>query len=364
MYQYSEPKQIEMTKQADYLPQTPEAATVDRTTQVGALIVANEVSAGVGEQSAAGEVFAAYEYFAPYISAQIKSMSYDDDRHVRADERNDFIEKGASSLVFGFDVAGTQYVAKAGRNTDMDRALSVENDVENLTTGRGIPRLEQVVAASREDGVVVSERMPGKDITHCTAEEMGAVTKDQLVDALAAMRAAFAAGIDFDSKPANFMYDPEQGFGFIDYARPGTPSDVRPYTDTLAVRGLVESLWAFGRESYSLEVRGVTNETDIYEKYAARGKYTEVEVQLYGLLRDALQESSGEYSTDVTPVIAQIEAHIDSRRELAENYKDPAWLVAHIARLKQEVTERVDRDTAYAAERAAAFARGDNPDIF
>jgi hypothetical protein len=90
----------------------------------------------------------------------------------------------------------------------------------HITAGaraRNIDGLEKIVAASYEEGVIISEFATGNHLHELTVEQMGAIPDDHLDALLAARREAMERGIQFDSHPANVLYDREQGFTDIDY---------------------------------------------------------------------------------------------------------------------------------------------------
>lgn len=164
------------------------------------------------------ELLAAYEDFGPLVhTLQEEVKGYDSPAM-----HPDYLAAGLNAKVFSLSQNGHEYVARVphsdGPNsTDEPNPSAVDYRIRAGMRGKGIPHLEQIVAFSYEDGVVISERMPGRVISKVTAEELGHVTDKQLNDLIDTFIAAHKAGIHIDPRPSNYFYDKEQGFGIVDY---------------------------------------------------------------------------------------------------------------------------------------------------
>lgn len=140
----------------------------------------------------------------------------------------DYLGSGVRSDGFLIEKDGKRYVAKIPRsmNDYEDYMLtgtapdpeSVDNYTLAAMRGRGIPHLEQIVGISYEKGVIISELMPGKDVTELTAEDRAHITDEQIAELAHTIKEANEAGVLTEvENPSNMFYDREQGFGFIDY---------------------------------------------------------------------------------------------------------------------------------------------------
>ncbi|MFZ2545370.1 MAG: hypothetical protein WAW80_05315 [Candidatus Saccharimonadales bacterium] len=127
-----------------------------------------------------------------------------------------FAGAGTNSAAFSFEQDGMEYIAKVSHGGSRD-AQAADRRLFDLEPGKDIPHLEQLAAISYVDGVTIVERLPGKDMFHNSIEMTRNVKDGQLITAIATMKHAHEAGVAFDPKPANFLYDKDQGFGFIDY---------------------------------------------------------------------------------------------------------------------------------------------------
>lgn len=93
----------------------------------------------------------------------------------------------------------------------------INQKLEGAVRGLGVRGLEQVVAASAEEGVFVSERVPGAKIRKLALEQKRQVTDKQLGDLVRTVVEANALGLRIDVDQGNILYDKDAGFGIVDY---------------------------------------------------------------------------------------------------------------------------------------------------
>ncbi len=128
-----------------------------------------------------------------------------------------FMGSGSNSSVFRITHNNNDYAVripngKRVKPSDIDRHLA------GAVLGRGIPHLEQIIAASYEDGITVAEIMPGKEMDKTmTIKDVQAISNEHLAVLVDTLIAVNARGIEIDPKPSNFFYDSESGFGIVDY---------------------------------------------------------------------------------------------------------------------------------------------------
>jgi hypothetical protein len=184
----------------------------------------NASSVYVGQVAVAGEVVAsrrseitqAYGDFKPVIDLD-NLVEIAKNQGMRL-EYERFMGQGEHSAVFMITVGGRDFVARIPKSNDrhVGNAL-VESHLVAAELGHNIPGLEQFVAGSLEDGVVISEIMPGSSIAHVASEELAMVKADQLDRLVETIIQAKERGIFIDPNPSNIFYDTEAGFGIIDY---------------------------------------------------------------------------------------------------------------------------------------------------
>lgn len=158
------------------------------------------------------EILKAYEHFAPIVSALKAELSDPASRS----EHSSFIGKGSNAAVFSIHDGGRKYAVRVPKSSRTSPA-SIEGHVAGAVLGQGVPHLEQIVAASYEDGVTVAEIMPGKEVGRLSVDEIRSITDEQLSDLVDTIVAARERDIEIDPKVSNFFYDQYAGFGIVDY---------------------------------------------------------------------------------------------------------------------------------------------------
>lgn len=127
-----------------------------------------------------------------------------------------FVGQGSNSMAFTIEEGDKSYIVRVPHGAEAKPSI-IDSHLAGAVLGKGIPLLEQIVAASYENGVTVAEVVPGKEMGDLTVEDIQQVTDAQLGELADALIAANTHGIEIDPKPSNFLYDPEAGYGIIDY---------------------------------------------------------------------------------------------------------------------------------------------------
>lgn len=151
------------------------------------------------------EIIENYESFSELIG-QLRSKVDD----------SGLIGSGAHSDVFKVKNGSKDYAVRVVKQVDR-RVEIMHSHITAGARARNIDGLEKIVAASYEEGVIISEFAIGNHLQELTVEQMSAIPDDHLDALLATRREAMERGIQFDSHPANVLYDREQGFTDIDY---------------------------------------------------------------------------------------------------------------------------------------------------
>jgi len=100
----------------------------------------------------------------------------------------------------------------SGRKVEITNSHVVSGAKAKNLTG-----LEQIVSASYEDGVIISEYVPGTHVGDLVLDQINNMPNGHLQALLQNRKAAMEAGIQFDSHPDNIIYDEVNGFTDIDY---------------------------------------------------------------------------------------------------------------------------------------------------
>ncbi len=137
------------------------------------------------------------------------------------DTKRDLIASGLDADVYAYNHGGEDYVVRVVKKEVLAANPAKTDDyVTALLHGRGIKGLEQVVAGSYQDGVVVSERAPGnslKDLLNSKPEVIDNIPDAHLTQLLTLFEQMQERGLVADVNHGNLIYDEKQGFTLVDY---------------------------------------------------------------------------------------------------------------------------------------------------
>lgn len=153
------------------------------------------------------ELLQAYDAFAPLV-APITDLELDQ-------SGVELLGRGAVSETYAIEKDGQQYVARTIHNDEDHITLETEY-VQGMLKAKGKKGLEQIVAVSYKDNMVISERAAGRTVDRLTTEDIAAITDQQLIDLVAAAQHADDLGIVLDMFSGNILYDKEAGFTIVD----------------------------------------------------------------------------------------------------------------------------------------------------
>ena len=147
----------------------------------------------------------------------VRQLTHEYSTLAKVTDHPNFIGAGVYSAAFQLVCDEQEYVVRIPHYT-RPSPRTVERYLSGLLRTQGVPHLEQVVAASYEDGVTVAERMPGKPMNNSlTKDDISAIADQQLSDLVDTLARAIDCGVAIDPKPTNVLYDRQAGFGLIDY---------------------------------------------------------------------------------------------------------------------------------------------------
>ena len=131
-------------------------------------------------------------------------------------ENSALIGAGTHSNVYKISKDGREYAVRDVR-VGARRVEIMHSHIAAGARAKSLRGLEQIVAASYEEGMIVSEFVPGSNLQELTVEQLAAIPDDHFDMLVSARLAAMEKGVVFDDHPPNTLYDPEQGFTDIDY---------------------------------------------------------------------------------------------------------------------------------------------------
>ncbi len=157
------------------------------------------------------EIIKNYGKFAPEIAA-LKARLSQTQNDV---SDTDFLAAGGYSRVFLIHHEGTPYAVRIPyESNSVDH---VDLHVAAAAIANGTPHVENIVAASYEEGVTVAELMPGTSLSNLEPKVFAAINDTQLREMVRTIQRMNQIGLmaDFQGQ-GNILYDPEDGFGFVD----------------------------------------------------------------------------------------------------------------------------------------------------
>lgn len=249
-------------------------------------------------------------------------VQYDDPEKYPA-----FLGKGSNSRVYAADIGNTLYAVRIPKAERVDAGV-VDGHMAAALLGRWAPHLEQIVAASYEHGVTVAEIMPGVDMTHISAEEVGRVQDAQIEELIDTLQDSQARGINIDPKPSNLLYDPLEGYGIVDYQTP----------DDFALQGIGETV---GSIASALARAGLFGKNLDYEKYETYQYIQTMQLANLSVVRRYRAAARERLHRDEYEVAAnKIESVLATMQASLQECGNPEMIKARIERTKESRESR------------------------
>lgn len=141
-----------------------------------------------------------------------------------------FLGDGQNANAFWFDHEDRRLVARIPHRPDGHPA---HEHMRAFTKGNKIPNLQTLVAASPEGNVIVTELLPGKNANKLNLEDCETMPDEHIANAIKLLIKMNEAGLGFDPKAENMMYDKATGFSILDYSRQDESSTNTPPKDIM-----------------------------------------------------------------------------------------------------------------------------------
>jgi hypothetical protein len=228
------------------------------------------------------------------------------------------LNSGGTSSGYVLHVPEGDFVVRLPRYFDLreGNANTANGNIEALDRVRGIPGVEQLTAISIEDGVTVSELLPGKDGSYLFGEDISSVTSEQLERLLSTLEVLHERDIRTDSKPSNFLYDPEKGFSVLDFSiEPEGGTD--EYHQSMQQK--VKDVAAL------LSVSGGVNEMAVMAKSAEEFAFLSKDRGDRLQVRQAFYVLCAERYPGEAELLASIKPDLVAEAEVVRNWSDPEW---------------------------------------
>lgn len=112
---------------------------------------------------------------------------------------------------------GKEYAVRSYVSPDIAH-IDFANRLPALVHGLGRQGLEQLVAYSPQDGVLVTRRQPGRPFRTIGLDEAATMTQRQFDELALTIDFATRAKIEVNQTPDSILFDPIEGFSVVDYS--------------------------------------------------------------------------------------------------------------------------------------------------
>ncbi len=287
-------------------------------------------------------ILSAYKRFAPIVKALKKELKDPGNRksHIA------FLGNGSNATAFTIRLAEQDYVVRVPNGTEA-KPESVDSHIAGSIHAIGIPRIEHIVAASYEDGVTIAERIPGKQIGQLSPQEIDAISTEQLSDLANTILAGHKAGVEFDAKPSNIIYDADAGFGIVDIHSSLQASKTSDDQDPAEILSCIPT-WIYNMGNYG------NHKKNYHDKTAKDLKFDLVKAQANLNLMNRFSQALAEIipSKYQHRVRDRLQVNIESVSSHVNNLSDPEWVsntLKEYRKMKKEDAEAAARRKQNAA---------------
>lgn len=278
------------------------------------------------------EILGAYDRFSPMIDA----LKYELDDPANRKNHARHLGNGSNADVFAVTVDSVDYAVRLPKGNGV-KPTNIDSHLGGAVLGRGMAHMEQIVAASYEDGVTVAEMMPGKQVGHITAEDVASITDEQLGQLVDTVLEANTRGIEIDPKPSNIFYDTEQGFGIVDY------HSSKNVSKNSADQGAKDVLSWMAPVLSNIRLYGTKYNPDMTEQdYAEKASIMAANGDLMKRFRDTIAvRLAGEDYVD--ELLGDINSRIASNDESVANYSNDEWVSSMIESDRERKRQQAER---------------------
>lgn len=247
-------------------------------------------------------------------------------------EHSNFLGNGSTSMVFSITEGDRSYAVRVPNGTGTSPA-KIDSHLAGAVLGKGVPHLEQIVAASYDDGVTVAEIMPGKEVGRLTLDEVKGVTDEQLGELVGTLVVVSERGIELDLKPSNIFYDQKEGYGIVDYhsskVASKTSDDQDLGNNVGYMAGTINCAGFNAKYDDSIKTK---------EDFARDLEFIKANLDVMNRYRTVVEQKlTGE--TQKT-ALALIDKRLESAQETLEDYSNPEWVAESIAQEQERERQR------------------------
>lgn len=257
------------------------------------------------------EVQDAFTEFTDSIDTRLQQMNVLQDKTTHPD----FIAGGGVFDVIGLEKDGKEYVARIPWDSSHPEIIRKQaHRVEALLQASGHPRLEQITAASLENGIIVSERVRGIPGEQITAETISELTDEALAITLDDLSDVQQLGLHIDNNAGNFIVT-DHGIVLIDV---GLSLPMYP-------QGLEKKIEIFAE---FIDHGGIVNEIPIVAEDFVRLAH---EKQVRTTTLERLKAIYTAKNPGDSRVVQRIDNLVEQNLTIIANYSNPQWVHDRVA---------------------------------
>ena len=277
------------------------------------------------------DMLTAYSQFAPSINKLREDLAILPTRK----EHQTYLGSGSNSTVFAIENDGKDFAVRIPRGQATNPTL-IDRHLAGAVLGKGVPGLEQIVAASYEDGVTVAEKMPGKEVGDLGLDDIDHITDGQLGNLVDTLVEVQKRGIEIDPKPSNIFYDPNAGFGIVDYHSSREAGKTSSDQDL----GTVVGWMATGINNAGFFGKPYKDERSS-EDYARDLEFQKANLGVLKRYRNVVDQKLT--NEDREKALQEIDSKVESLQESVENHSNPEWVSQRLLVDKEYQEQRAKR---------------------
>jgi hypothetical protein len=262
----------------------------------------------------------AYERFKPAVAAVV------------ADPNNldSLLDTGNNARIHKITVGGNDYAVRfpldkiiGWRRRTRVAAEHIDSHIGGLILAKGLPHFEQWAAASYNDGLTISEILPGKKFNQLSLDDIDLLETEHLQDFVHSLHLAHSLRIIVDHNSSNILFDPSHGISILDFQSYNAAIGNWPSTNIAQYIGAGASV---------LSKIGLVKELDLttLEGYENNLALSQRNLPVLKLYRSQVEKHTG--IEDKNAALWAVDYQIERNQTRITEYSNRQWVADALAR--------------------------------